>query len=276
MTDTLSEDSDAIRRRVRGDMTQYMRGVDFEPRQKVALACRILAAEGHAQTLAGQVTVRAADETWWTTDFASGLRDACASTLVRFDREMQVVEGVGMPNPAVRFHLWIYAQRPDVNAIVHTHPPHVSALSMLGEPLQIAHMDAMMLHGNCAYLPDWPGVPISNEEGRIICGALGDKPAVLLAHHGLLTACDSIERATYLGVMLEHAARLQLLAQSAGKIRAVPPELAGEARDFLSQPSIVEATFAYWARRILREQPDAVDGSSWHGDAGERDMPADL
>ena len=237
-------------------------GTDLAPRQKVALACRILAAEGHAQTLAGQVTIRAADETWWTTHFATGLRDACADTLVRFDREMKVVEGVGMPNPAVRFHLWIYAQRPDVNAIVHTHPPHVSALSMLGEPLQTAHMDAMMLHENCAHLPDWPGVPISNEEGRIICGALGDKPAILLAHHGLLTACDSIERATYLAVMLEHAARLQLLAQGSGTIRAVPTELASEARDFLNQASIVDATFAYWARRILREQPDTISVSS--------------
>src|SRR5688572_19366330 len=96
---TLNEASAQIGQRVRDDMARFLRGGDFGPRQKVALACRILAAEDHAQTLAGQVTVRAEDETWWTTHFATGLRDASAGNIVRFDREMRVVEGAGMPNP---------------------------------------------------------------------------------------------------------------------------------------------------------------------------------
>ena len=257
-TDMFREGAEAIHSRVDADMSRFLSGPDLDPRQKTALACRILAREGHAQSLAGQVTVRGDADTFWTTNFASGLRDASAGNLVRFDREMQVVEGEGMPNPAVRFHLWIYAHRPQVGSIVHTHPPHASALSMLGEPLQIAHMDAMMLYENCAYLPDWPGVPLANEEGRIIHGALGAKSAVLLAHHGLLTVGDSVERATYLAVSLENAARLQLLARAAGEICAPKAELAREACEFLNKRSIVDATFSFWARQILREQPDVL------------------
>ncbi|NIR61187.1 MAG: aldolase, partial [Gammaproteobacteria bacterium] len=59
---------------------------------------------------------------------------------------------------------WIYRKRPDVRAIVHTHPPHASALAATGGPLRIAHMDSSMLYGT-AHLPEWPGVPVADDEG---------------------------------------------------------------------------------------------------------------
>ena len=46
-----------------------------------------------------------------------------------------------MPNPSNRFHLWIYRAKPRLNSIMHTHAPYVSALSMIGVPLAVAHMD---------------------------------------------------------------------------------------------------------------------------------------
>jgi L-fuculose-phosphate aldolase len=253
------QDTCSIKARVERDMQQFLGGSSLNARQKVAVGCRILARDGHAHSLAGQVTARADENSFWTTSFANGLREATASNLVRFDRGMTLVEGEGMASPAVRFHLWIYQRRPDVQSIVHTHPPHVSALSMTGQPLVSAHMDAMMFHEACAYLRDWPGVPLANEEGEIISSALGDKPAILLAHHGLLTAGSSIEHAIYLAVCLEHAAKLQLLASSNGEIRLPRPELAREARQFLTKASVMNATFNYWARQIIREDAGVLE-----------------
>jgi L-fuculose-phosphate aldolase len=105
-----------------------------------------------------------------------------------------------------------------------------------------------MLHGT-AYLADWPGVPVADDEGRIISTALGGSKTILLANHGLLAAGTSVEESTYLAVFMERAARMQLRAMAAGGYREVKPELAEEARDFLLQPSIVKGTFNYWARR---------------------------
>jgi L-fuculose-phosphate aldolase len=51
-------------------------------------------------------------------------------------------------------------------------------------------------------------------------------------------------------VFFERAARMQLRAMAAGGYNEVKPGLAEEARDFLLQPSIVRATFAYWARTL--------------------------
>jgi L-fuculose-phosphate aldolase len=55
---------------------------------------------------------------------------------------------------------------------VHTHLPYCSALSVTGQPLIAAHMDTAMFYDDCAYLPEWPGPPIGDEEGRIIHEAL--------------------------------------------------------------------------------------------------------
>ncbi len=218
-------------------------------RQVLAQACRILAAEGHESGLAGQVTARGDQPgTWWTLDFGTGFEEATPDRMILVDEDLTPLSGGG-PNPGVRFHIWIYRKRADVNAIVHTHAPYASALAATGKPLKTIHMDSAMLHG-CAHLAEWPGVPLGDEEGHIISGALGEAKTILLANHGLLAAGSSVEEAAYLAVFFERAARMQLRAMGAGGFKEVKPALAAEAREFLLQPSIVRATFAYWARRI--------------------------
>ena len=128
-----------------------------------------------------------------TLPLGTEFEEAKPSDFIVVDDDLNVIKGDGIPNPATRFHLWIYKEKPNVRSIVHTHPPATSALSMIGQPLVVAHMDMCMFQDQCAYLPDWPGLPIGDEEGIIISEALGDKKTVLLANHGLLTAGETIE-----------------------------------------------------------------------------------
>src|SRR5262249_13965929 len=134
----------------------------------------------------------------------------------------------------------------------------VSALSMIGVPLAVSHMDTTLFYEDCAWLPEWPGTPIGDEEGRIISEAIGDKRAILLAHHGQLAACASIEEGAVLSIFIERAARLQLLAMSAGTIKPIDPALAREAHDYRLKPRAIGATFAYYARRVLRHDAGAL------------------
>jgi L-fuculose-phosphate aldolase len=238
--------------RVSREMDADLPALKASAPELLAGCCRILAAENHESGLAGQVTARAQGKnatpgTFWTLQFGYGFEEATAKRMVLVDEDLKPLKG-GRANPGVRFHVWIYNKRPDVKAIVHTHAPHASALASTGKALKTIHMDSAMLHGT-AHLPEWPGVPVADDEGRIISGALGDAKSILLANHGLLTAGNSIEEATYLAVFFERAARMQLRAMAAGGFREVKPQLAEEARDFLLQPSIVRGTFAYWLRR---------------------------
>jgi L-fuculose-phosphate aldolase len=234
--------------RVNREMAEDLPLLQASTPELLAACCRVLAYEGHESGLAGQVTARAEKpNTFWTLQFGYGFDEASAGRMVLVDDDLKPLSG-GRPNPGVRFHVWIYRKRPDVQAIVHTHAPHASALAATGQPLKTIHMDSAMLHG-AAHLPDWPGVPVADDEGRIISGALGKAKTILLANHGLLAAGASVEEATYLAVFFERAARMQVLAMGAGGFKEVKPELAEEARDFLLQRSIVRGTFAYWARR---------------------------
>jgi L-fuculose-phosphate aldolase len=234
--------------RVNREMAEDLPALKASTPELLAACCRILAHEGHESGLAGQVTARADQPgTWWTLQFGYGFDEATADRMVLVDEDLKPLCG-GRPNPGVRFHVWIYNRRADVQAIVHTHARHASALASTGKALRTIHMDSAMLHGT-AHLPDWPGVPVADDEGRIISGALGNAKTILLANHGLLAAGASVEEATYLAVFFERAARMQLLATAAGGFKEVKPQLAEEARDFLLQPSIVRGTFAYWARR---------------------------
>ena len=234
-------------------LNRHFEAPDWSAKQKIALACRVLAMEGHDSGLAGQVTARGPKlGTYYMLRFGLGLDEITAGNLLLVDDDLNVLEGDGMPNPSNRFHLWIYRARAAVNAIVHTHPPHISALSMIGVPLVASHMDTSLFFEDCAWLREWPGTPIGDEEGRIVSEALGDNKAILLAHHGELTATASIEHALVLAMFMERAAKLQLLAMSAGTILPVDPALAREAHDYRHKEKTIAATFAYYARRALK------------------------
>lgn len=231
----------------------------WSTRQKLALACRMLAADGHDSGLAGQLSARADQPgTYYMLRFGLGLEEITAENLLLCDDDLNVLDGEGIPNPSNRFHLWIYRAKPHVRAITHTHAPYVSALSMIGAPLSAAHMDTSLFHDDCAWLPEWPGTPIGDEEGRIISEAIGDKRAILLAHHGQLTACGSVEEAAIMAIFIERAARLQLMAMSAGTIQAIDPALAKEAHDYRLKQRAIAMTFFYYARRALRQDPDVI------------------
>lgn len=259
MTDTMHLGKEELIARAQAEMRRQFDTPQWSLRERLALTCRILFDGGHDSGLAGQITARTPEAgRYYTQRLGLGFDEITASNLLVVDEDLRVQEGGGMPNPANRFHSWIYRARPDVNCIIHTHPLHVASLSMLEVPLEVSHMDNCTLYDDVAFLKDWPGVPVGNEEGEIISAALGDKRAILLSHHGMLIAAGSVEEACVLALQFERAARMQLLAMSAGKIQPIPPALGREAHDWILTPKRSQVGFSYYARRALRAHPDVL------------------
>lgn len=228
--------------------------------QKMALACQILAELGMDSGLSGQLSARTDDRAHYLVkEFGIGFDEVTARDLVEVDEDLVPTDSDKVANPGNRFHIWLYQARPDVNCIVHTHALYCSALSMVEEPLAISHMDATPLFEDCAFLKKWPGVPSADEVGMLICETLGSKHAILLGHHGLLTAAASVEEACALAIRMERAARLQVLASGIGTIKQIDSDLAREAHDRGASPRRLSADFAYYARRVLRRFPDCID-----------------
>jgi L-fuculose-phosphate aldolase len=234
-----------------------------DPRARLTRSAWILADEGHESGLAGQLTARGPDEgTFWTLPLGLAFDEAEESSWLLIDDALNVLAGAGShgirePNPATRFHLWVYRARRDVQAIVHTHPPAASALAAAEQPLVVAHMDATPLFEDTAFLAQWPGLPTADREGEVIAGGLGAKHAMLLAHHGILTAGRSVQEAAFLAVFMERMARQQLDASTIGGSKPVAAEEARRARDFLRTDRIMDITFDAWVRRAERRRRSA-------------------
>ncbi|MEJ8857568.1 aldolase [Variovorax robiniae] len=228
-------------------------GLDHTSVRTLVEAAHVLAHQGHAASLAGQVTVRDGDSCRLRTfALGRGFEEMTTDDILLVDESWKVIEGHDKPNPGIRFHGWIYRNHPEVRAIVHTHPPAMSALSMLGIEMPVAHMDAAMFHEDCGFLAHWPGVPTGDDEGRLISQALGDRRSAMLVNHGIVCTGATLQEAVYLNVFAERNARMVLDAMAAGGIQPVDPHAAREAHDFLLQPAIVNATFAYWVRQASR------------------------
>eukprot|EP01084_Bolivina_argentea_P170412 295309_1 len=232
----------------------------FNPLQKLTLASRILAANGHGNTLSGQITLRDVDNNgnllMWVNCYGKPLELLKETDFILVNKDMDVIKGNGFPNRATRFHYHVYLNRQNIKCLIHTHPPKTSALSMTGKPLYIGHMDSMCFYNDTQYLHKWPGIPFGDEEGEIISNVLKDKWSALLAHHGLIVGGETIEQTTYRAFWFEKAAEMQLDALSAvggdeNKLPKVDHELAEKAREWRISDGPTKAHFNCWANMIL-------------------------
>ena len=91
-----------------------------DPRPALTRCAWILADEGHESGLAGQLTARGPDEgTFWTLPLGLAFDEAEEASWLLIDDALNVLAGDGSygirePNPATRFHLWVYRARADV------------------------------------------------------------------------------------------------------------------------------------------------------------------
>lgn len=72
-----------------------------------------------------------------------------------------------------------------------------STSNVTGKPLPIYTQDACIFHNDCAVYDTFGGVVLDASESSKITNALGDKKAVILSAHGLLTVGETIERCAF-------------------------------------------------------------------------------
>lgn len=89
------------------------------------------------------------------------------------------------PSSEWRVHLAIYAARPDVGAVVHTHSTHAAAWSHLGEDLDTGGKEAGAALGGAVRTA--PAAPAASPElATVVVSVLGPRAAVLLPGHGVV------------------------------------------------------------------------------------------
>lgn len=133
------------------------------------------------------------------------------------------IESTHQPSYELPMHLGVYRQRPDVAAIVHTHSPFVSALSVLRRPLPPV-IDEMILYlGGQIEVTDYAFTG-TEAVGTNVVRALGNRAGVILANHGNVCVGPTVERALHVAVTMEWNARIYIEAIQIGEPARLPDE----------------------------------------------------
>ncbi len=101
--------------------------------------------------------------------------------------------------------------------MVHTHAPHVIALAAAGQSLRpVSHAANFFVPPEVPRFTDTADLIQTPQLGKQLAACLGDARAMFLVNHGLVTAGPDVESATVAAILLEQAARQQLLTMSFG------------------------------------------------------------
>jgi len=124
--------------------------------------------------------------------------------------------GSRLPSSEWRMHRGIYDARPEVEAILHCHSPHATAISSLRRGIPAFHYMVAVAGGidiRCA-----PYATFGTEElAQLAVESLCDRTACLLANHGMLALAATLEKAMRLATEVENLARQYAIALSAGE-----------------------------------------------------------
>jgi L-fuculose-phosphate aldolase len=142
-----------------------------------------------------------------------------------------VLAGKGKPSSEMRMHLLVYRERPDVEALVHAHPPMLTALTLAGIPFLAEALPEVWL--TIGPVPTAPyATPTTEEVPASIAPFVEGHQAMLLERHGSLTFGRNLKEAYLRVEKLEHAAHTLFYAHQLN--RAMPSPLSDAQREKLA------------------------------------------
>lgn len=225
---------------------------------RLAAARRMLLREGCDSGVLGVLSVRIqGEDAVWATAMEPAEHTA-AVTILKVSPTMDVLQGSGRISPAILTHFALYAGRPDVHAVVHTHSHAAAVVSATGRPIGMYNEMSTMYHEEQACFED-DGEQSPAAAARA-ARALGDRRVLLLKGHGVVIAAASLEDAAIDAIAVEKSARWHLDSQHIGGKEIVLPHI-------LQTRPLYDQYFRrnMWAanlRRLRRSDPDLFDGVS--------------
>ena len=228
-------------------------------KERLAAAIRLFGHKGYEEGVTGHITARDPEFTdhFWVNPFGVSFRHMTVSDLLLVNQAGEVVEGRYHVNQAAfAIHSQVHQARPDVVAVAHSHSTYGRALAALGETLEPITQDVCAFYEDHALFDDYSGVIVDEEESRRIAAALGQRKAVILRNHGLLTVGDSIDAAAYWFITMERSCQVQLAAKAAGKPVLIDHVNAMSTREQLGNDLVAWINYQPLWQQISRSEPD--------------------
>lgn len=221
--------------------------------QKLVLAYHILAMEGQADFHLGHISAREpGTDAFWMKRAGIGMEEVTPDNLVLLDYNGNILRGEGPRHLEYPLHAEVYRRRADVHAVTHTHPEHCIALGAGDEPFHPFSNDGTFFEPGVPLFKEFTDLVLTREQGEKTAQVLGDARAVLLRNHGIVVAGASIEEACLGALLLERAARIQLLAATQARYFWTSAEEARLKREHIYSPKMIESLWEYEGRKLER------------------------
>ncbi len=185
---------------------------------------RTLSETGLVTGAGGNVSARdntgkhAADPVMWISPSGFSFEDATENDYPAVSiKSGEIVKGDRRPSSEVLMHLWVYRVRPEVNAIIHTHPKITIALTSSGHDLKPMFADYYVYLG--ANVPHVDYVTVTTPElAKVVEQGFGpeDVYGMVLRNHGAITVGTSIKEAYFRTLAIEEQAVIQWHALAVG------------------------------------------------------------
>lgn len=167
----------------------------------------------------GNLSVRCGEDRVLTTPSGVDKGRLQPQDLVVVSLDGEVV-GTGRPSTEVDMHLAVYAERPDLAAICHGHPPHATAFAAAHRALDACVLPEIVCELGAVPLTDY-GTPSTEEVGVAVRAVFRDHDAALLRNHGVVVGASDPTRAFHRMETVERLAQITWIAESLGGVKAL-------------------------------------------------------
>lgn len=171
----------------------------------------------------GNLSLRLTGNRLLITPTAYSKLDVDDASLLIVDLDGKVLEGRKKPFSELELHLAAYRVRPEVEVVIHAHPPAATAFGLVGLALEpVAMPEVVVSLGDS--IPTLPrAMPKTPEAVKSVEAAAAKVDAMLLSGNGVLTLGADLSQALLRMELVEHYAKILTVARQLGTVPALPP-----------------------------------------------------
>jgi len=190
--------------------------------RSITLICHKLYDRGFVTATDGNVSARLESGNILVTPTSLNKGQVGEDDLVEVNNAGSPVTLSRKPSTELDMHLFIYAQRPDVQAVVHAHPPHATGFATAHIPLTACLFPEVIVGLGAIPLAKY-ATPSTKEVADSLAPHVKTADAILLANHGVVTYGKDVEDAFFKMEKVEHAAHITFVARVLGGEKPLSP-----------------------------------------------------
>ncbi len=169
----------------------------------------------------GNISIRLDDERIMCTPTGVSKGMMSVDDIIIVDYQGNKISGRRARTSEIMMHLTIYNIRPDINSVVHAHPPTATGFASAGRALNTALLPEVIIGLGCVPLADY-GLPGTDALTEPMLPLIPKYDALLLGNHGAVSYGTEVMQAYFRMETVEHFARINFVAEMLGGAKPLP------------------------------------------------------